>query len=85
MWDVNLQCWILSERMEGSVMMLLFRIVFWMYVCVQGELPLCALPSDGSTTNKENMRNAICVSTSIYLVYVRIPGKGISMCWLAYI
>jgi hypothetical protein len=24
-----------------------------MYVCVQEELPLCALPSDGSTTNKE--------------------------------
>ena len=48
-------------------------------MCVQGELPLCALPSDGSTTNKENMRSVICVSTSIHLVYVRIPGKGINM------
>jgi len=56
-----------------------------MYVCVQDELPLLALPSDGSTTNKENMRSVICVSTSIYLVYVRILSKGISMYWLAYI
>ena len=51
--------------MEIGVMMLLFWIVFWMYVCVQGELPLCALPSDDSTTNKENIRSVICVSTSI--------------------
>jgi len=78
MWDVNLQRWILCE-------MMLFLIVFWMYVCVQGELPLCALPSDGSTTNKENMRSVICVSTSIHLVYVRILGKEIIMYWLAYI
>jgi hypothetical protein len=56
-----------------------------MYVCVQGELPLCALPSDGSTTNKENMISIICVSTSIHLVYVRIPGKRINMYGLAYI
>jgi hypothetical protein len=46
---------------------------------VQGELPLCALPSDGSTIDKEIMRSVICVSTSIYLVYVRIPGKGITV------
>ena len=48
-------------------------------MCVQGELPLCVLPSDGSTTDKENMRSVICVSTSIYLVYVRISGKGITV------
>jgi len=60
-------------------------LVFWMYVCVQGELPLCALPSDGSTTNKENMISIICVSTSLHLVYVRIPGKRINMYGLAYI
>ena len=60
MWDVNLQCWILYEMMEVGVMMLLFQIVFLMYVCVQGELPLCALPSDGSTTNEENMRCNMC-------------------------
>jgi hypothetical protein len=84
MWDVNVQRWILCEMMEVGVMML-FRIVFWMYVCVWGELPLCALLSDGSTTNKENMRSVICVSTNIHLVYVRIPGKGINMCWLTYI
>jgi len=46
--------------MEVGVMMLLFQIVFLMYVCVQGELPLCALPSDGSTTNEENMRCNMC-------------------------
>jgi len=47
-----------------------------MYVCVQGKLPLCALPSDGSPTNKENIRSVICVLNSIYLVYIRIPGRG---------
>jgi hypothetical protein len=47
-------------------------------MCDEGERPLCELPSDGSTTNKENMRSAICVPTSIHLVYVRIPGKEIS-------
>jgi hypothetical protein len=41
-------------------------------VCVRGELPLCALPNDGSITNKENIRSVICVSTNIHLVYVRI-------------
>jgi hypothetical protein len=56
-----------------------------MYLCIQGELPLCALPSDGSTTNKENIRSVIYVSTSKHLVYVRIPGKGINMYWLEYI
>jgi len=84
MWDVNVQHWILCEMMEVGVMML-FQIIFWMYVCVWGELPLCALPSDGSTINKENMRSVTCVSTSIHLVYVRILGKGINMSWLAYI
>jgi hypothetical protein len=64
MWDANLQRWILCELMEVGVMML-FRIVLWMYMCVQDELPLCALPSDRSTTNKENMRSVICVSTSV--------------------
>ena len=64
-------------------------------MCIQGELPLCVLPSDGSTTDKENMRSVlpsdgstidkenirsvICVSTSIYLVYVRIPSKRITV------
>jgi len=63
-------------KMEVGVMMLLFRILFWMYVCVQGKLPLCAFPSDGSTTNKENIRSVICVLNSIHLVYIRIPGRG---------
>jgi len=67
MWDVNVQRWILCEMMEVGVMML-FRIIFWMHMCVRGELPLCALPTDGSNTNKENMRSVICVSTSIYLL-----------------
>ena len=49
-----------------------------MYACVQDELPLYALPSDRSTTNKENIRSVICVSTSIHLVYVSIPSKGIN-------
>jgi hypothetical protein len=47
-------------------------------MCVQGEWPLCELLSDGSTTDKENMRSVIRVSTNIHLVYVRIPGKGIT-------
>jgi hypothetical protein len=64
MWDANWQRWILCEMMEVGVMML-FWIVLWMYVCVQDELPLCALPNDRSTTNKENMRSVICVSTSV--------------------
>jgi hypothetical protein len=43
-------------------------------------------PSDGSTTDKENMRSVRCDLTSIHLVYVRIPGKGITMIFLlAYI
>jgi len=54
-------------------------------MCVQGERPLCELPSDESTTDKENIRSIICVSTSIHLVYVRIPGKGITVHRLAYI
>jgi hypothetical protein len=36
-------------------------------------------PSDGSTTDKENMRSVRRDLTSIHLVYVRIPGKGITV------
>jgi hypothetical protein len=54
-------------------------------MCVQGERSLCELLSDGSTTDKENMRSIICASINIYLVYVRIPGKGITVHRLAYI
>jgi hypothetical protein len=45
-------------------------------MCVQGEWPLCELLSDGSTIEKENIRSVIRVSTSIHLVYVRIPVRG---------
>ena len=54
-------------------------------MCVQDELPLCALLSDGSTIDKENIRSVIYVSTSMHLVYVKIPGKGITVQQLAYI
>jgi len=36
-------------------------------------------PSDGSTTNKENMRSVRRDLTSKHLVYVRILGKWIIM------
>jgi hypothetical protein len=44
-------------------------------------------PSDGSTTDKENMRSVRRDLTSIHLVYVRISGKGITVIFflLAYI
>jgi hypothetical protein len=78
MWDVNLQTLDIMWK-DGSWCNDIVISDSIPNICVQGEIPLCTLPSDGSTTNKENMRSVICVSTSIHLMYVRIPGKGITV------
>ena len=54
-------------------------------MCIQGERLLCELPSDKIIVDKEIWEVWFGVWTSIHLVYVGTPGKGIAMFGLTYI